>query len=138
MADDIDTREFDAYLQSLPDKIAAEIDGVIKAQAERLSEAQRQALRSLEAPPSETGDLEASCRVEPGERPLEYVVMAGGDSTTTGIRGGSGSSVDFDYGLAFEYGTSRQQARPFFFPTYNAMRDDMQNEINEAIGKALE
>lgn len=131
MADDLD-----AYLQSLPDKIADQISGVIKEQAERLSSAQKQALRSLEAAPAESGDLEASCRVEPGENPLEFVVKAGGDQTTREVREGSG--VTLDYALCFEYGTSRQAARPFFWPTYNALRDDMQSEINQAIGKALE
>ncbi len=128
--------ELDDYLQSLPDRIAAEIGGAVQKQAERLSDAQKQALRSLEAAPAESGDLEASCHIEPGENPLEFVVKAGGDQTTREIREGSG--VTFDYALAFEYGTSRQPARPFFWPTYNALRDDMQSEINQAIGKALE
>ena len=130
------TDDLDDYLQSLPDKIADQISGVIREQAERLSSAQKQALRSLEAAPAESGDLEVSCRIEPGENPLEFVVKAGGDQTTREIREGSG--VTFDYALAFEYGTSRQPARPFFWPTYNALRDDMQSEINQAIGKALE
>ena len=131
MADDLD-----AYLKSLPDKIAAEIDGAIKGQAERLSAAQRQALEQLEADPEETGDLAASCRVEPGDNPLEYVVMAGGEQTTKEVRGGSG--VPYDYALGFEFGTSHQAAKPFFWPTYRALREDMQSEINDAIGKALE
>ena len=130
MADDLDD-----YLNSLPDKVAADIDGAIKTQAERLSDAQKQALRSLEAAPAETGDLEASCRVEPGDGALEYVVKAGGELTTKEIRQGSG--VGYDYALGFEYGTSRQNAKSFFWPTYNALRADMQNEINAAIGKAL-
>ncbi|MBN8976149.1 MAG: hypothetical protein J0I08_06700 [Rhizobiales bacterium] len=131
MADDLD-----AYLKSLPDKIAAEIGGAIKEQAERLSAAQRQALEALETDPEETGDLAASCRVEPGDNPLEYVVMAGGEQTTKEVRGGSG--VPYDYALGFEFGTSHQAAKPFFWPTYRSLREDMKNEINDAIGKALE
>jgi len=131
MADDLD-----GYLQSLPDRVTDQISGVIKHQAERLSKAQKHALQSFEQAPSESGSLEASCRAEPGESPLEFIVKAGGDQTTTEVRSGSGE--EFDYGLAFEFGTKHQPARPFFFPTYNAMRDDMQREINEAIGKALE
>lgn len=133
MSDDND--DLDDYLNSLPDKIAAELGGVIKAQAERLSDAQRDALRATEAPPSESGDLEASCRVEAGDSPLEYVVKAGGDATTKEVREGSG--VGFDYALAFEYGTSRQQAKPFFWNTYDALRDDMRSKIDNAIGKAF-
>ena len=128
--------ELDEYLQSLPSKVSEEIDGAIKEQAQRLSDAQRRALQTMETAPPESGDLERSCRVEPGEQPLEHVVMAGGELTTREVREGSG--VEFDYALAFEYGTSRQAARPFFWPTYNAMRDDMESEIADAIGKALE
>jgi hypothetical protein len=131
MADDLDD-----YLQSLPDKIADEIGDAIEAQAERLSDAQKQALRSLEEAPADSGDLEASCRVEKGENSLEYVVKAGGELTTKEVREGSG--VGFDYALSFEYGNRHQNAKPFFWPTYNVLRDDMQNKINDAIGKALE
>jgi HK97 gp10 family phage protein len=127
--------DLDDYLQSLPDKIVAEISDAIKAQAERLSDAQKRALQSLEAAPEESGDLEKSCRVEAGDNELEFVVKAGGDLTTKEVRGGSG--VGFDYALAFEYGTSRQHAKPFFWNTYAALRDDMQAEINDAIEKAL-
>lgn len=133
MSDDYD--DLDEYLNSLPDKIAAELGGVIKAQAERLSDAQRDALRATEAPPSESGDLEASCRVEPGDNPLEYVVMAGGDATTKEVREGSG--VGFDYALAYVYGTTRQPARDFFWNTYDALRDDMRSAINQTVEKVL-
>lgn len=129
MSDD----DLDDYLQSLPDQIKDELSDAIKAQAERLSAAQKRTLQSLEDRP--TGALEESCRVEPGENELEWIVQAGGDLTTTEVRGGSG--VGFDYALAFEYGTSRQHAKPFFWSTYNVLRDDMQVEINEAIDKAL-
>ena len=128
--------DLDDYLQSLPDEIAAEIGDAVKMQAERLSTAQRQALQQLEATPTESSDLEASCRVEQGESTLEYIVKAGGEATTKEVRGGSG--VGFDYALAFVYGTSRQPARDFFWAPYNALRDDMQQQINDAIGKAIE
>lgn len=128
--------DLDDYLNSLTDKVADEISDAIRQQAERLSTAQRSALQSLEQAPDESGNLEASCVAVPGEDNLEFIVQAGGELTTTEVRTGSGEP--FDYALAFEFGSKHQPARPFFFPTYNAMRDDMQNEINEAIGKALE
>ena len=130
MSDDLDD-----YLQSLPDSIKDEIGHTIKAQAERLSEAQKRALQSLQQPPEETGQLEATCRAVPGENELEWIVQAGGEATTTDIRTGSGT--DFDYGEAFEYGTKHQPARSFFWSTYRALRDDMQREINSSIEKAL-
>ena len=130
MADDLD-----AYLDALPDKIADQLSHVIREQAELLSAAQRQALQSLEQAPEETGDLEDSCVVVPGRNELEFLVQAGGELTTKEVREGSGEP--YDYAEGFEFGTSHQPARPFFYSTYHAMRDDMQKAINEAIGEIL-
>jgi hypothetical protein len=129
MADDLET-----YLASLPDKLTEHLSDVLREQAFRLSDAQRAALRSLEQT-HETGALEASCTVAPGDNPLEYFVEAGGDMTTTTIREGSGEP--YDYALGFEFGTSRQPARPFFFNTYEAMRDDIQQAIDDAVSEVL-
>lgn len=133
MADD--NKELQAYLESLPDKLTDHLADVIRDQAEELSAAQRSALKSLETSPAETGDLEKSCVAVPGDSPLEYIVQAGGDLTTREIREGSG--VDYDYALGFEYGTSRQPARPFFWPEYRKRRDDIQSAIDEAAKKVL-
>ncbi|WP_407192520.1 hypothetical protein [Bradyrhizobium sp. STM 3566] len=129
-----DNDDLDAYLQSLPDQLTEHLSDVLREQAFRLSDAQRAALRGLEQS-AETGALEASCTVAPGENQLEYLVQAGGDMTTKPVREGSG--VEYDYALAFEFGTSRQPARPFFYNTYEAMRDDMQQAINDAVSEVL-
>jgi HK97 gp10 family phage protein len=131
-----DNDDLDAYLNSLPDKVTEKLSAVIREQAERLSEAQREALRALEQSPDESGHLEESCRVEPGENELEWLVLAGGPLTTTIVREGSGEP--YDYADAFEFGTSHQPARPFFFSTYNAMRDDMQQAIDDAVNEVLD
>ena len=60
-------------------------------------------------------------------------MQAGGDLTSGDIRSGSG--VPNDYAENFEFGTSHQPARPFFYPTYNAMRSEMQEAISEAINE---
>ena len=127
--------ELDAYLAALPDQILGQLSNAIREQAELLSDAQRAALRSLEQPPEETGSLEASCVVVTGANPLEFIVQAGGETTTSDVRDGSG--VPYDHALAFEFGNSRQPARPFFYNTYQAMRDDMQSAIDEAMQEAL-
>ncbi|MET4217854.1 HK97 gp10 family phage protein [Bradyrhizobium sp. LB14.3] len=129
MADDLET-----YLASLPDKLTEHLSDVLREQAFRLSDAQREALRSLEESP-ESGALEASCTVAPGANDLEYIVQAGGDMTTKEVREGSGKP--YDYSEAFEYGTSHQPARPFFWPTYRAMKDDIQEAINDAVSEVL-
>jgi hypothetical protein len=129
MADDLDD-----FLNALPDKITEHLSDVLREQAFRLSDAQRAALRSLEQS-HETGALEASCTVAAGDNDLEYFVEAGGDMTTKEVREGSGEP--YDYALGFEHGTSRQPARPFFYNTYEAMRDDMQQAIDEAVKEVL-
>lgn len=131
-----DNQDLQAYLESLPDRLTAELADVIREEAEALSDAQRAALQGLEQSPAETGDLEASCLAVPGEGPLEYIVRAGGGLTTREIREGSG--VDYDYALAFEFGTSRQQAQPFFWPTYQARKDDIQDAIHQAASEVIQ
>jgi HK97 gp10 family phage protein len=134
MADD--NQDLQDYLNSLPDKLREPLSEVIKEQAERLSVAQQAALGSLEQPPEETGQLEMSCVVVPGATDLEFLVQAGGALTTKEVRTGSGEP--YDYAVGFEFGTSHQPARPFFYSTYHAMRDDMQDAITEAVNEVLD
>jgi HK97 gp10 family phage protein len=129
------TDDLDAYLNALPDQITEHLSGVLREQAELLSAAQRQALQSLEQSPQETGDLEQSCTVAPGQDELEFIVQAGGELTTKEVREGSGEP--YDYAVGFEFGTSHQPARPFFYSTYNAMKDDMQDAIDETVSEIL-
>ncbi|MBC7580876.1 hypothetical protein FNL55_12275 [Tardiphaga sp. vice352] len=128
--------ELRTYLASIPDKVLSEIADVLQEQAKRLSDAQRAALQGQEAAPAETGNLEQSCRVETGEDPLDVHVVAGGDLTETEIRTGSGEP--YDYSLGFEFGNSRQAARPFFYSTYRAMKSEIDTAIAEATQKALD
>jgi HK97 gp10 family phage protein len=129
-----DNQDLQAYLESLPDKLTAELADVIREQAELLSAAQKQALQSLEKT-DPTGALEASCVVVPGATDLEVLVQSGGELTTQEVREGSG--VEYDYALGFEFGTSRQPARPFFYNTYHARKDDIQDAINQAVSEVL-
>jgi HK97 gp10 family phage protein len=126
--------ELQEYLESLPDKVEQNVANVLQDQARQLSDAQRAALQSHQASPDETGHLEQSCRVETHD-PLDVHVVAGGDLTTTEVRTGSGEP--YDYALGFEFGNSRQPARPFFWNTYRAMKPDIDQVIDEAIGKAI-
>lgn len=123
MADDLER-----YLESLPDALADQLAGVIREEAEKLSAAQRARLKELEQPPEDTGDLEQSCTVIDGANDLEVIVVAGGDLTT---------KDDYDYAEAFEFGTSKQSARSFFYSTYREMKDDMQENIDNAVNEVL-
>jgi HK97 gp10 family phage protein len=129
MADDLET-----FLNALPDRIREQLSGAIEAQAEALSAAQKAELRSMEET-DETHALEDSCTVTPGADDLEFIVQAGGAATTKEVRDGSG--VPYDYAVAFEDGTSRQEARPFFWPTYRAMKDEIKENLQNALNEAL-
>ena len=128
--------ELQDYLDSLPDKVLSDVSDVLQQQARRLSDAQRAALQGQEETPAETGNLEESCRVETRDDPLDVHVVAGGDLTETDVRTGSGEP--YDYALGFEFGNSRQAARPFFWSTYRAMKPDIDSAIAEATQKALD
>lgn len=130
MADDLEK-----YLNSLPDALVDQLSGAIREQAERLSAAQRTRLKELEQSPDETGNLEASCVVVEGGNKLEWIVQAGGDLTTTDIREGSGT--DYDYAEGFEFGTSKQPARSFFWSAYREMKPEIEDAINEEISEVL-
>jgi HK97 gp10 family phage protein len=129
------TDDLDAYLNALPTKIRAPLATVIREQADMLSQAQQSALKALEQPPEETGGLEASCVVVDGPSDLEVFVQAGGTTTTKEVREGSG--VGYDYAIGFEFGTSHQPARPFFYSTYHEHRDEMRDAITEALTEVL-
>lgn len=129
MADDLES-----YLDALPDKIRQQLSDAIREQAEMLSAAQKDALRSQEDT-EPTGALEESCIVVPGENDLEFIVQAGGELTTKEVREGSG--VAYDYAEAFEFGTSRQEAKPFFWPTFRALKPDIEQNIQDAVEEAL-
>lgn len=122
-----DNSELENYLKGLPAKMRRELSAAVKAQAERLSAAQKQALQSFEQPPDDSGALEASCRVE-SKGEMEFEVVAGGESTT----------VDgYDYAVGFALGTQRQPARDFFYGPYRVLQKSMVSEIQKATEKAL-
>jgi HK97 gp10 family phage protein len=130
-----DNQELQDYLVNLPDKAHEIFADTIREQAELLSAAQRDALRAQEQSPENSGDLEASCVVVSGKSDLEVIVQAGGDMTTKEVRHGSGTA--YDYAVGFEFGTSHQPARPFFYDTYNARKGDIQDALDQAVSEVL-
>jgi HK97 gp10 family phage protein len=124
-----------AYFNALPDQMRAQISDAVREQAVKLSDEQRRTLQQMEQAPDETGDLAASCQVVAGRDELEWIVQVGGDLTTKEVREGSGEP--YDYALAFEFGNARQPARPFFWSTYNRMKDGIRTAIERVISEVL-
>lgn len=50
----------------------------------------------------------------------QWVVMAGGPLTTKEIAHPHGAQHSYDYAIATEFGTSKEPAEPFFWPTVRA------------------
>lgn len=105
------------------DRIQAATQASLEAEAEKLVDAIR------DAAPEDSGALRDSIRQEPGDEPLSVVVTAGGTPETA--RGDG-----LDTALMTEFGTSRSEARPFFYPTLEAMRDKIKANIDSVMDDA--
>lgn len=120
------------WLDGLSFKVKRELARTIQDEAEGLRAA------IADAAPKDEGNLAASVQVRRKRNTLEVEVTAGGDLTTREVREGSG--VSYDYALAIEYGTSRQEAQPFFEPTWRAregqIRENIEAAVNDALSKA--
>jgi HK97 gp10 family phage protein len=102
----------------------------IKGQADGLAEAIR------EVAPVRTGKLRDSVKVRRRRNELDFEVTAGGDETTREAREGSGVMVD--YAVFTEYGTTHEEAEPFFYPTFRAREAGIREAIEDAVSDALD
>lgn len=97
-----------------------------------LSEAMKQVV------PVDEGDVKASIRVERGKRGDRFYVKAGGPRTTKPVReAGKGNAPSYDYANASEFGTSRQKAKPWFYPTWRRNKKQIRAGIEHEIKKAV-
>lgn len=94
-----------------------------------LSEAMKQVV------PVDEGDLKSSIRVERGKRGDRFYVKAGGPKTTKPVR--KGVSATYDAANASEFGTSKQPARPWFYPTWRRNKKQIRAAIEHEIKKAV-
>jgi HK97 gp10 family phage protein len=60
--------------------------------------------------------------------------MAGGASTTVAARNGQGN---YNYAIGAEFGTSKEPAQPFFWPSYRVRRRAAREAITSVTAKAL-
>lgn len=110
------------------------IDVRAAAATESLLQAQRLGRAMKSSAPVDLGLVRNSIRVEGGKFGDRFYVKAGGPTTTKGVRKGHDGS--FDYATASEWGTEKETARPWFYPTYRAYRKSMKDGINSTIRKA--
>jgi len=143
-----------SWLDGLPFKVKKKLAQTIKEQADGL------AVKIKSAAPVRTGALRDSVMVRRKKNDLDLEVTAGGDATTRGYaRGtdytspvvidggdnsgkskvpvGQGSGVSYDYSRAIEFGSRNHPAEPFFFNTYRANKEEIQQAIQDAVGEAV-
>lgn len=144
--------EMQKYIADLPFKVKRELVAAIKVEADHLADAIKAAA------PVNTGALRDSVKVRRTKNELTLFVTAGGDATTrayernTGYESevvidgrdnsgkakqADGAGVSYDYAMAIEYGTSKENAQPFFYPTVRAMEDEINQNIESAVERAL-
>jgi HK97 gp10 family phage protein len=133
MPRNLSVEQFQDLMRNIPRAVADELRSATTDQAKFLADTMKQAV-----PTGTDGrnELQESIRVEPGRRPLQAFVKAGGPLTTRVVRKGSG--LNYDYALANEYGTRKMKAQPFFYPTYRLMKKKLRSAIQRRARKAIE
>lgn len=140
------------WIKQMSTRMKRRLAADVRAEADRLAAAIKSA-----APRGETGALADSVNVRRGRNTLELVVEAGGSATTRFYdRGGVGyqreikvgqgrydrvprgsQGVSYDYSLGVEFGNEHAPAQPFFYPTYRAMRPEIEANLREAVERAM-
>lgn len=119
------------WFSGLSFKVKKDLARTIRAEADKLASAIKQAA------PVKSGALRDSVQVRRKKNDVDLEVTAGGATTTSGIRGGSGSSVEYDYANAVEFGTSKMAAEPFFYNTYRELAPEIRQNIEDAVADAI-
>ena len=144
--------EMQRYIADLPFKVKRELVTAIKSEADKLADAVKAAA------PVATGALRDSVKVRRTRNELTLFVTAGGEATTkyynrdTGYESevvidgrdnsgkakqADGAGVGYDYAMATEFGTMDEPAQPFFYPTVRAMENEINQNIEAAVERAL-
>lgn len=97
-----------------------------------------EAMKGFAAQTRDSGTLVASIRHEDASdnTRISQIVEAGGAATTRAVR--SGASATYDYALAQEYGTEKQDANPFFWPAWRLYRRRLKARMTRATKKAIQ
>lgn len=125
MASNLSVQRFRKLTDDLKDEVHALAVAELNSQANQLADM----IRSV-APRGETGQLEHSVRVVPGNKDTIVRVVAGAPSTV---------KAGYQYPRADEFGTVKMRPNPFFFPTYRLRKktiiSSMKRKITASIKK---
>lgn len=122
-------RELRAALKAQSDRLRANAASAIEAAAQELAAAIRARA------PIRKGNLAKSVQaISLGAG--KWRVQAGGDLTTKEVRKGSGKP--YDYARATEFGTTDEEAHPFFYNTFRAKKGGIKSRVEKAARDALD
>jgi HK97 gp10 family phage protein len=123
MASNASVERFRRLTQTLKDEVHAGAVAELNVQGDALA-----SMIESVAPRGATGELEHSVRKIPGKYDTQVRVVCGSPST---IKDG------YQYPRADEFGTVKQPARPFFFPTYWLMKPRMISTMKRRITASI-
>lgn len=133
MAKNLSVQQFQDLMKNIPKAVAAEMQGALQEQGERLTAAMRQ---SVPQGVDGRNELLESIEVKPGRHPLQVRVTAGGEKTQRAVRKGVGAT--YDYAMAQEFGTQHHRAQPFFWPTYRLLKSRIRSGIARRMKAGIE
>ncbi len=115
-------------LQRRLDKIPIEVRAAAAQEALLIAVGLKLAMERVV--PVDTGKTKSTIRVERGKRGDRFYVKAGGPPTKDGT---------FDTATASEWGTQKEKAKPWFYPTWRRnkkqARSGLEHEIKKAVRK---
>jgi hypothetical protein len=131
MGNNASVRQFKTDMRDLANKAKHNLHTEVLAQAEELADNIRRAIEH-----SVTGHLAESVRTEDksnsDETRISVLVRAGGSLTTKHSDAGP-----FDYASAEEFGTTKEEARPFFYNNVRLYRANGQERFRETFEQTI-
>lgn len=134
MSDDGGLGKFQKRLQAIPRAVRdAVTPALIKGAEEIATRAKRNA-----RPSKDTGALIASIAVTPpGGTTPAYSQPGGANRVPENQATVTVGNTDVRYGHLVEYGTTKAQAQPFFWPAVRAVGKRARNRVTRAMRKAI-
>ncbi|MBB3944760.1 HK97 gp10 family phage protein [Rhizobium skierniewicense] len=120
--------EFKRRLRRLPKTVLKEVNKAIEKDAQEWVNLSQ---RFVPKDPEDGTPLHDSIRHHETETGGQ-VVRAGGATTTRPSAGGK-----YDYALAAEFGTVKQNAQPFYWPAYRLLKKKFRSRRSRALNKAV-
>lgn len=119
-------------LEAIPREVKEAVVPALMKSGEELADQ----MRNLA--PEDEGDLKASIAVTgPGERTPAYSQPGGFMTVPENAAAVTVGNENVRYAHLVEYGTSKSQAQPYFWPAYRILKKRLAGRIKRAVSKAV-